>query len=533
MFFPDKQIDSNTTVAYPSILLNGNRFHNDQPATELLAEFLMVINAPKKINFGDVAINEMFPEKALLSDFKEMTYSIEHRLYFKLFSLWTSGKHPKASESHASEYKVLLKDLCARFDEEMNPERHLEIISYLYQGFQIAGDTRDWSSRSFLPLSKNLITGETIWRASNAMKKGEVSDFAVAKNFFTHNDRDFYARGGEVLYLQLLACFTKSKEDVERMLKEKSFLSGIKVNTNEMDPAILKATIEKGLFAMYSSNNIPSGFDSFISLVEDIGQPDITQKKEKFNFTEEQSIGYIPEETWYLGYLFALDLFRLFQSQFDAIDLLRLLQLECMLHTFRTMIFTASSYLEKDVPKMAIVSSSCESTELKTVSRRSFENIQMRIKTAYETLARTNQDCYEALKNKLSDPKQADGIHKDNGYKLIRKQAKSIGLVIPKTGGNEHFVLTKDMLVLLVSTTLVPDESLTIESFLEDLSSRWGMVFDEDGFTEVNRCSELSQRITDSSILEWFVEMLDDCGYYFALSDAISLVKNTNIAVEK
>ena len=47
MFFPDKKIDQRHNVDIPSIVLNGNRFHIDQTSIELLAEFLMVINAKK------------------------------------------------------------------------------------------------------------------------------------------------------------------------------------------------------------------------------------------------------------------------------------------------------------------------------------------------------------------------------------------------------------------------------------------------------------------------------------------------------
>ncbi len=116
---------------------------------------------------------------------------------------------------------------------------------------------------------------------------------------------------------------------------------------------------------------------------------------------------------------------------------------------------------------------------------------------------------------------------------MLRKHLKEINVVVPKKGGNEHFVLSKNMLILLVSTTLSAGESLTVESFLMDLKIRWGFVFDSEGFTEVNTQENLKQTVSDSSIMDWLVDMLKECGYYIALSDAISLVKNSNISVEK
>ena len=136
------------------------------------------------------------------------------------------------------------------------------------------------------------------------------------------------------------------------------------------------------------------------------------------------------------------------------------------------------------------------------------------------------------MKRILDNPKELDKIHKEYGYYLFKKHAKDVGFVIPRTGGNEHFVINKDILLLLVSTTLVPGDSLTLESFLNDLRIRWGLVFDSDGFSEVNKDSGIPQKINDSEMLNWLIQMLDECGYYVSLSDSISLVKNTNIPLE-
>lgn len=527
MFFPDKKIDQRHNVDIPSIVLNGNRFHIDQTSIELLAEFLMVINAKKRIN-GEIDTDDLFPSEACMHDFSEMTYSINHRLYFKLFSLWTTGKQPKGGESHAYEYEHIIKQMSSCFEDNSNPERNLEILSNLYQGFQVAGATRDWSARSFLPLSKNLITGETIWGASAALKNKAGIDFEQAKEHFSHNKRVFYARGGEVLYLQLLLFFTKSKEDVIDWKNSNSDFWGMKISDKECDPVYLKSTIQEGFTKMYSNNSVPSGFDSFITLVEEVN----SEERERFNYTDDQQVGFIPTDTWCLGFLFALDLSRLFQSQFSSMELLKELELECAFHSFRTMIFQSSSYLKRNHPVMAVVSDNCEDALLKTVSRRSFENVQQCIKNAYETIARENEEYSAVLKPLLDNPKELDKIHKEYGYYLFRKHAKDVGFVIPRTGGNEHFVINKDILVLLVSTTLVPGDSLTLESFLNDLRIRWGLVFDSDGFSEVNKDSGIPQKINDSEMLNWLIQMLDECGYYVSLSDSISLVKNTNIPLE-
>lgn len=532
-FFPNKEPSENALIALPCYYLYGQRFYSDQPAIELLAEFLMLINAEKKID--GKSFDSVFPDDVSL-DIESLKYSIDHKLYFKLFSLWPTGKHPKESQFHAEEYKEIMQQLKKSIKCDDSDERHLEILSNLYQGFQVAGETRDWASRSFLPLSKNLITGETIWRASKA-KSSNAEDFNGVKKYFSHTDRDFYARGGEILYLQLLALMTRSKNDVEKLIDGNDF-SGIKVSEEEKDPKVLKVRITEGFKRMYSSKTVPAGFDAFIDFVEKKGldQSAVDEsaldegKESPFNYTENLEAGFIPVDSWYLGYLFALDLSRLFSSQFDSIELIRLLEIECTLQVFRTMAYQSSKYLGKSKPLFAVVSENSEDQQLIAVSKRSFDSILMRIKDSFDLIAKKEQ---------LAEMTRADkkfnesDMHKKYGYAMLRKHLKEINVVVPKKGGNEHFVLTKNMLILLVSTTLSSGESLTVESFLKDLKIRWGFVFDSEGFTEVNRQENFMQTVSNSSIMDWLVDMLKECGYYIALSDAISLVKNSNISVEK
>lgn len=528
-FFPNKEPSENALIALPGYYLYGQRFYSDQPAIELLAEFLMLVNAEKKID--GKSFDSVFPDEVSL-DIESLKYSIDHKLYFKLFSLWPTGKHPKESQFHAQEYKDIIERLKKSIKCDDSDERHLEILSNLYQGFQVAGETRDWASRSFLPLSRNLITGETIWRASDA-KKSNAEDFNGVKKYFSHTDRDFYARGGEILYLQLLALMTKSKEDVKEWIDNNDY-SGIKVSEEELDPEVLKERITEGFNRMYSSKTVPGGFDAFIDFVERKGfehsAVDEEGKESPFNYTENMEAGFIPVDSWYLGYLFALDLLRLFSSQFDSIELIRLLEIECTLQVFRTMAYQSSKYLGKSKPLFAVVSENSENQQLIAVSKRSFDSILMRVKDSFDLIAAEEQLAETAREGKKFN--ESD-MHKKYGYAMLKKHLKEINVVVPRKGGNEHFVLTKNMLILLVSTTLSAGEALTVESFLNDLKIRWGFVFDSEGFTEVNKQENLKQMVSDFSIMDWLVDMLKECGYYIALSDAISLVKNSNISVEK
>lgn len=514
-YFPNhKPNDKDEHIKQLSHLI-GNRFYVDQIPIELLSEFLLVINSKKVIN-DQVKTAEMFPVDCVRDNFDEMKYSIHHRLFFKLFSLWPTGSHPKESSSHEKEYEEINKRLQESFvTAENNEKRCLEILANLYQGFQVAGASRDWCARSFLPISNELLTGESIWRASKAKDKEDLS-FDQITNFFHHSDRIFYARGGEILYLQLLLAFTKTREDVDEEIRKSPYFKKLRISSEEKNPETLRRGIENGINSIFSKESIPSAFNNFVDFVEKKSAFS-DQDSNSFNETE-ASVGFVREDTWFLGYIFALELYRLFASKFDVIDRLKMLQNECTLQVIRTLVFQSSKQLGIDPPRLAVVSMDCTNSNLKSISNRTFSNSQMIVQRAFE-------DISEEKGFDNPTPK----ANSQYGKGIIKKYGKDIGLIVPRTGGNEHFVLTKDLLILLVSTTLIPGDSLTIEAFFKDIGIRYGFVFDNDGFNKANSEMNSKQRVFNSDTLSWFVEMLDECGYYISLSDALSLVKNNNL----
>lgn len=520
------------SISLPAMFLFGNRFYSDQPNIELLIEFLCVLDAVKTIN--EVEDDSLFPEMLDSQKLETMQYTLNHRLNFKLFSLWDSGKSTKASESHYTRFNEIKAELKKHLEAEdsKSQEKHMDILANLYQGFQISGAERDWCARSFLPVSRKLLMGETIWMATKANSATEDhSEFEAMKKYFSHSSRLFYSRGGEILYLQLLLAFTKTESEVNAFLESNPRYKSLRLVEGERDPKFLRDKLKKGLETFLDSKYVPSAFNTFIDFIESEFSKREGDQQYSYNITKNQNIGSIPQESWYLGYLFALELSRLFESHFDAIDLIALLEAECTLQMLRTMLFQCAGYLGEDPPEMAVVSLNSKSAALKTISSRSLSRCKMVMKNAFEAIVK-NQEVVNGENIKLlleSEGVSTAQIHNKQGFKCFVKHAKELGLVVPKTGGNEHFVLTKNMLVLLVSTTLMPGESLTFESFIKDVFIRYGFVFDEDGFTRVNTRCGLDTQVADSEICDWLINMLDDCGYYIALSDALSLVKNTNI----
>ena len=535
-FFPTgAKLDSGATSSLPSTILVGNRFYSDQPIIELLSEFLLIVQAEKTVNEFEKT-DDYFLEHRHGSEIESLKYTINHRLNFKLFSLWNTGKTTKVSDGHYNRYLDIRKHLASAFDDELpsSIEKHMDILANLYQGFQTSGAERDWCARSFLPISSRMLMGETVWKATAAKKIEHIDDFEKNKEFLQHSSRNFYARGGEILYLQLLSFFTKTKEDVDDLLATDKHFAGLRIlSENEKDPKYLRNDLIRGFHSFFDNSELPKSFENFMDFIEDFYKAeedsfDASSGKNFYNITRGQRIGLIPDNSWYLGFLFALELSRLFKSQFGQIDLIKLLSLECAFQCLRTYVFQSSRELGVVAPTMAIVSPYCVDAELKSASARSFVNCRSVIMQAFEKLANEDPRII-AASLKEGDRKK---MHDKSGFKLFTKYGKQIGLVIPRTGANEHFVLSKDMLILLVSTTLVPGESLTFDSFLEDLKIRYGFVFNEDEFTAANVYAGCNKKIINPDICNWLISMLEDCGYYIPLSDALSLVKNTNLGVE-
>lgn len=133
---------------------------------------------------------------------------------------------------------------------------------------------------------------------------------------------------------------------------------------------------------------------------------------------------------------------------------------------------------------------------------------------------------------KIAEGKDISNISK-YGYKLFQKIGKNIGFIQPPRGGLEHFVLSKDLVVLLVSTTLTPGQTLTFDHFLKEIEVRYGLVIDSDGFNKSNEQYLKNQHIDDRKMIDWIIDILRECDYFVELSDSISLVKNTNISEGK
>lgn len=493
-----------------SVSLYGHRFYADQGPIELLSELLLVFFSEKRIDDQEVPADVCIPMHGDLKGIQGFQYKAKYRLGLKLFALYNNRTGDQEVPVISAKFKEINSVLRSKIDcsgrNTLKEGKAVDILRELYKGFQSVGSNRDWCAQSFLPISKELIAGESIWQ-NTLSKKHDLTDYDTAVKFFAHDKHDFYARGGEVLFLQLFSALNHSKADVISWLTDKGNpFSNMRLNDKEKDPEYLRNEINKLIPAMYS-RMVPDFFSVFA------GSRDIPDEYEE---SYHGYMGPIPEESWTYGFIFAVELVRLLNSSLDVVDMIRMLELECTLHMVRTLLGRSAAALSLDYPLLPIVSPACENITYKLISNESFKYCQRLMKAAME--------------NCSANDKQADKEHGQSGFKLFQKAAKTIGFVLPPKGQNEHFVISKEILVLLVSTTLYPkDDLITYDDFLSEIRTRFGLVVDSDGFTAANTQKNKIQKINDPDIDSWFIQMLEECDYYVRLSDSLSLVKNTNV----
>ena len=519
--------DAKSEQAYksnPAIRLFGNRFSNDQTSMELLCEFLLVITSKKRIDDAEYAT--AFPPITLLIDWNnvELEYAPKARLNLKLFAFLSASRLDSRHLTHREHYTQLIQELKKRIKVDSNDKTQVvKTLENLLLGFQGAGTSRTWCAQSFIPISRGLVAGEAIWNETKAKSHYAESWSYVldnAKLYFSLNKHRFLARGGELLYLQICNAMKQSPDAIQAWNLD----AKLEFSTEELEPGKLLNSLERGMAKFFSA--CPKFIDDLAEFIDDKLDPETAAKtdmhEQQPRFVE---AGWCNSATWQEGYLLAVEMNRILSSGLDVMDSVYYLETLFMLHTLRNLIMQSSRCLSNGEAKwpgyyMAINRSDEENGTLKRISHQSLKNIE---KTIYMAIRSHMQDTDIVQDEKIL--KEADTR---SGHKFFLKMAKQAGLVIPKRGAWARFVLTPQILRVLV-TTIVPQQGrITYDTFKQLIRARWGMVFDEAGFGECCEWLGVEKVYLSSDTDAWLLEMLAESGLLMHLSDSCALVLHPN-----
>ena len=507
--YPPNAKSDSADMNNPAIRLYGRRFYKDQTPVEYLAEFLLVFASRK----GQQKSNE-FKFKLVIEGSSPLYWPKDH-MGLKLFAFFPSSKLETRHPIHQKEYRSainLIKDKITGSEEIKNEATRL--LQSLFTGFVGVARNRTWVTHSFLPASPILLAREVSWKHTKAIRENNIESWEDALQYFEVDQHNFMGRGGEHLFLQLAHLFSKnSHSTINEMKKMDCYGHLVSKNLDDLSGSI-EHELAKILNEAVGSINTVANF--------------IEEALSDYNLYEEDkscSLGWIPKSTIPEAFLLSVELENIIKSSLGALEKINMLQTLCCLHVLRSLCFQARRINENENDTHGFIgnyawvisSTKSESTNAtRKLAQKSFDSIEVML---YRALRLVDLDV------KLKNFKQAD----KHGFEIFRKISKEIGLVIPKRGGGQRFVLTPHLLRFFVTSLLSPGERIRLHDFYERAFAHYGIAIgdkqikeyiywagNDSGSKEYSACSDSS----------WVEEALTQGGFLVELSDAVSIVHN-------
>ena len=510
----------------PAIQLYGNRLFSDQTISELLSEFLLVVFSPKRT--GHTAFETALPSREQLFAWNNapLKYAPKARLNLKLFSFLGASRLESRHQTHRAHHEQLVQRLHDQIQVE-DPEHKQDIIrtiENLFLGFQGAGSGRTWCAQSFLPISSGFLSGESIWKETKAEKDNVDDWYELIENrssYFDMNQHLFFARGGELLYLQVCNALRQPYDRIASWCQDGVF----GLTDNEQNPEWLHTQLNESLQNLMSF--CPHTLTELAEFIDSSLDP-ITPKSTDGAGSERRfvSAGWCNAESWMEGYLFAVDLLRLMQSNLDVVERIYLLETACSMQVLRTLAMQSM--------RLMSVAESCSGPDYRLVISAPEENRPIIRRLSQQSVKATEKMIFQSLRSDtieiLGDEgernkklKQADRAY---GSKLFVGLSKRLGFLVPKRGAGARFVLNEQLLRLLVVTTVPVGGRLTFDTFKGLLERRHGLVFDAKGLARASErlCGKGIYLPADTD--KWLQEMLEAAGFLIHLSDSCALIHN-------
>lgn len=490
----------------PAIKLFGRRFYKDQTPVEYLAEFLLVFASAKIVEGGN---KYQFP--TITNTGKELKFWPHVRLPLKFFSFFASSKLETRYDVHSAEFRtgidMLKKHISAGSDQKR--DLTVRLLQSLFSGFVGVAKNRTWATQTFLPASDCLLAKEVDWRHTQAVANNP-QDWESTLRFFDTGAHNFMARGGELIYLQLLNLFSHPDlPEIEALRRHESY----RHLTND---ASWKECIETDLREMLGK--VEDHIGGLASFIEDCWKG-YRYKSEPV----ESNLGWVPTDTATEAYLLASEMLNIASSSHGSLQKVEFLQDLCCLHVLRTLCCRARR-LGADTG----VTDGFIGNFAWVVCTRSSETAGEGKKLAIEGYQKIEQMLFRVLRlphlmKANSEPSKGD----DHVYKLFRKLGKEIGLLAPKTGANIRFVLPNSIIRLLVASLIRPGKRIRLSEFYRRIFSHYGIAIRSNELAvALNWLGNPNSVVAVAQDTTWFEDELQRGGFLIALSDAVSIVCN-------
>jgi len=516
----------------PGIRLFGKRFMKEQTVVEYLAEFLAVVASPKRLAGNEV--NTPLPEMDVLKNWPpgvNLEYKPSIKLNLKLFAFMGNTPLDSKVRVHEEQYKKLLEIMVDNIKVDSYSEKAEDIVQHLEEfvsGFHGEGHNRTWCTQNFFPLDKDFITQETIWNFSEAKKEGVNSwkeSIDRLNKFYSVSKHRFMARGGEVLFLQICNLMAQDEQDIKKFADGLMDSDSGLFTPEEYNLADLHQALQNGLTKL--DNDYIAPLKQMVDYIEKLDEETHNMLMDR---TAYNNCKWCPQESWPEGFLFAVELKRLFEAVLDPLERIELLMTGCVLQVLRSVSAQSARFLENNnVQLNNPLNYAWLFSPLHSATRQQRAASRVNLNTNLGRIQKVLRN--NALVENAKNSTQKGDIYKeaDNryGHKLFLALGKKMGMIVPYTGPNARFVLTDQMLRYLVMTLIRPGESCRYDVFLQRVYVHYGIALEGEQLAEAAEWSGLLQNSNIQAPRSWLTEMLLAGGFLIELSDDISIVHNS------
>jgi len=349
------------------------------------------------------------------------------------------------------------------------------------------------------------------------VKNVDLQKWDDAANYFATDRHNFMARGGELLFLQLAHLF--SGEDHAAVGSMRSSASYEHLARNEL--VELRVGIETGLLSILEETVGP--INELARFIEEALSSYRLRDQRKH-----AQLGWIPASSVPEAFLFASELNNIWRSTLGALEKIDLLQLLCCMQVLRSLCFQArridksSNHTDGFIGGYTWIvadSNAHRDSGVRKLAQNSFERIEEMLYRVLRQVAKlpggmTTQNLAEADKH---------------GFQIFRKIAKELGLVIPRTGPGQRFVLPPPLLRFLVAALVAPGERVRLTDFYARAFAHYGIVLGDRQLVVALDWSDSESGTKDYAVAAdsaWVEEALQQGGFLVELSDAVSIVHN-------
>lgn len=518
----------------PAFRFFGKRLFTDQSLPEFLNELLLILFSPKRLTQQPCSpIEGCFPSREILNvpGGLRLEYAPSARLNLKLFAFWGASRLDARHPTHREHFEELQKKLCARLRADSDASRiaALRDLENLFLGLRSTGEGRTWCAQQFLPLCQHLLTAETIWEKT---KGKAVVTWDDALSYFSNNKYSFMSHGGDVLYYQLCLALSKKQDEIVRWNED----AKLGLSPEELDPEGLRLALEQVLPTMMHSR---SDLDELAALICELESETARSTDEaRGGEPRYQSMGWCAADSWKEGYLFAVELLHILRADVDIMERLALLETACGLQILRTLLARTAFLTGQPLPwpGYLIPVTALEETNstLRSVSQHACKHLRaMQDRLILDQLPNCTYEPNARKKSYYTDPEDAkkrfleeDVSSKYVGGLFFALAKKYLGLIVPRTGSGERFVLSERILRLLVVTLVPAQKHLSLDTFKQRVRVWHGFVFDTMGFEDAQRWLGGQTALFPTRCDSWLHTMLEDGNFLIHLSDACSLVHN-------